>query len=124
MRDFWRLSGIPITVFRGRLEEMMAMPNPDLDSIAAGWLAMLLVSTLFIDKSTRVNTNVLPLLYHTAAIGEYSWASWILACLYRGLGEGTRTFAQRIDGSTYLLHVCCYVCIFFNRCDRFARANN
>ena len=92
MKDFRKSSGISIGVFQTRLQQMMAMTNPDLDSIAAGWLGMLLISTLFIDKSTRVNHNVLPFLYQTDAVGQYSWAAGILACLYRGLGEGTRTF--------------------------------
>ena len=105
LRDFRRHSGIPIELFQTTLRGMMHEPAPDLDSIAAGWLAMLLVSTIFIDKSSRINFNVLPLLYQPLAVATYSWTSAALACLYRGLGEGTRTFAQRIDGPTYLLQV-------------------
>ena len=65
----------------------------------------MLISTVFIDKSTRVSPSVLPLLYQTERVGHYSWASAILACLYRGLGEGTRMFAKRTDGATFLHQV-------------------
>ena len=93
----------------------MAADQPDVNSIAAGWLAILLISTVFIDKSTRVKTSVLPLLYQPGHASEFSWASSILACLYRGMGKGTRMFAATSDGATYLLQVFsstpCYVCM-------------
>ncbi len=105
LKSFGRHGGFPMGTFTMRLEQMMARDAPDYDAIAAGWLAVLLTSTLFIDKSTRVKMAVVPLLLAPLEVAGFSWPAAILSCLYRGLGEGTRMYAKKIDGATYLLQV-------------------
>jgi Plant mobile domain len=74
--------------------------------IASGMLSILAAGTLFIDKGTnKVRIDILSMFMDVEASATYAWATGVLYCLYRGLGEATRSGAQQLDGCPLLLMV-------------------
>ncbi|KAH9604941.1 hypothetical protein KSS87_012194 [Heliosperma pusillum] len=74
------------------------------DEHAQGFMAVLLRSTLFVDKSgDRIRPQLLPLLGDTRSISSYAWEAGTLAYMYRQLGLSSRSYMRTIVGCLSLL---------------------
>ena len=69
-------------------------------------MAIALAATLFVDKSqSRIPWRIFGLIWDIPRTATLAWAAGALACLYRGLGEATRSGAKGIDSCTPILQV-------------------
>ena len=77
------------------------------DWLATLYLALLLGSTLFPDKScNKVKTRMFSLLLDHQSISCYAWGVAVLADVYRQLGMASRALGNGISGCALLVRVC------------------
>ncbi|KAH9611220.1 hypothetical protein KSS87_009164 [Heliosperma pusillum] len=74
------------------------------DEHAQGYMAVLLGSTIFVDKSgDRIRPQLFPLLGDIHSIPSYSWGAGTLAYMYRQFGLSSRSGMRTIVGCLSLL---------------------
>ena len=110
LRSWASYGGVPNTILYAKLELLATGELPaegmSRSRVATLWLATLLSSTLFLNKTTnKVDMKLLALTLDHQRTGGFAWGAGALACLYRGLGEASRAKAAKIDGPLALLQV-------------------
>lgn len=89
---------------------LMALPDPEdvasVERYTRAWILMLFGKLLFPSKSgSRVYLIFLTILDDLANLGRFSWASAVLAWLYRELCSATNKDARSIGGALFIVQV-------------------
>ena len=110
LRSWSIYGGVPNHILYAKLKVLATGELPaegmSRSRVATLWLAALLSSTLFLNKTTnKVDMKLLALTLDHQRTGGFAWGAGALACLYRGLGEASRAKAAKIDVALALLQV-------------------
>ncbi|KAH1039976.1 hypothetical protein J1N35_041719, partial [Gossypium stocksii] len=100
-----KLTELKFTWLRANFEHPLSNPTQmDIIYAARAFILQLIWGTLMLDvNQNKVNIMYLPLLEDLAQVGNYSWGSAVMACLYCELCQATKPFTKTTGGCCMLL---------------------